>query len=178
MNKLLLPAFIVFFVFGGSARVYGIEEYKRGGGEMKLSSPEFENNKFIPSRLTCEGEDVNPALVIENIHSDAKSLALIMDDPDAPMGTWVHWVVYDIPVTSRIDEDSIPGKQGINDFRRLNYGGPCPPSGTHRYYFKIYALDKELGLKEGVSKKALEKAMEGHILDKAELVGLYKKGAR
>ncbi|MBI5143776.1 MAG: YbhB/YbcL family Raf kinase inhibitor-like protein [Candidatus Omnitrophica bacterium] len=178
MKKLSLAIFIITLVFGSSAGVYCIEEHKQGGGEMKLSSPEFENNKFIPSRFTCEGEDVNPALVIENIPSDAKSLALIVDDPDAPMGTWVHWVVYDIPVASRIDEDSIPGKQGINDFRRTDYGGPCPPSGTHRYFFKIYALDKELALKEGVSKKALEKAMEGHILDKVELVGLYKKGAR
>lgn len=178
MPILKVAVFIIFFVFGGSAGVHGMEEDAQGGGEMKISSPEFDNNKSIPSKFTCEGKDVNPALVIENIPEGTKGLALIVDDPDAPMGTWVHWVVYDIPVTSRIGEDSIPGKQGINDFRRTNYGGPCPPSGTHRYFFKIYALDRELGLKEGVSKKALEKAMEGHILDKAELVGLYKKVGR
>ena len=145
---------------------------------MKLTSPDFENNKMIPRKFTCEGEDVNPTLIIEDIPAGTKSLALIVDDPDAPMGTWVHWAVYDIPVVSRIDEDSIPGKQGINDFRKKDYGGPCPPSGTHRYFFKIYALDKELALGERVDKKALEKAMQGHIVDKAELIGLYKRGSR
>jgi len=114
-------------------------------------------------------------LIIEDIPPEAKSLALIVDDPDAPMGTWIHWVVFDIPVVSKIEEDSIPGKQGINDFGKKNYGGPCPPSGTHRYYFKTYALDTELNLEEGISKKNLEKAMEGHIMDKAELIGLYKR---
>lgn len=145
---------------------------------MKLTSPDFENNKMIPRKFTCEGADVNPTLIIEDIPAGAKSLALIVDDPDAPMGTWVHWVVYDIPVVSRIAEDSVPGKQGMNDFHRRDYGGPCPPSGTHRYFFKIYALDKELALGERVDKKALEKAMQGHILDRAELIGLYKRGSR
>jgi hypothetical protein len=147
----------------------------KGGGSMKLTSPEFKNNEFIPSKFTCEGQDINPALIIEGIPQEAKSLALIVDDPDAPMGTWVHWVVYDIPIISRIEENSVPGKQGINDFRKKDYGGPCPPFGTHRYFFKIYALDKQLGLKEGVNKKSLEKEMQGHTLDKAELIGLYKK---
>jgi Raf kinase inhibitor-like YbhB/YbcL family protein len=148
---------------------------EEGGGDMKLTSPAFENNGFIPSKYTCQGEDINPALSIEDIPEGTKSLALIVDDPDAPMGTWVHWVVYDIAPVSRIDEDSIPGKQGINDFRKKDYGGPCPPSGTHRYFFKIYALDEELGLEEGVNKRGLEKAMQAHILEKAELIGLYKK---
>jgi len=94
------------------------------------------------------------------------------------MGTFVHWVVYDIAVVARIEENSIPGKQGSNNFGRLDYGGPCPPSGTHRYFFKVYALDTALGLSEGVSKGALEKAMQGHILDKAELIGLYKRKGR
>ncbi|WP_457570665.1 YbhB/YbcL family Raf kinase inhibitor-like protein [Desulfovulcanus sp.] len=148
---------------------------KRGGGVMKITSPEFEHNSLIPKRFTPQGADVNPALIIEGIPEGAKSLALIVDDPDAPMGTWVHWVVFDIPVISRIDEDSIPGRQGVNDFGRRDYGGPCPPFGTHRYFFKIYALDKELNLKEGIRKRELERAMQGHILDKAELIGLYKK---
>jgi Raf kinase inhibitor-like YbhB/YbcL family protein len=143
---------------------------------MKLTSPEFKNNEMIPAKFTCQGEDVNPALVIEEAPSEAKSMVLIVDDPDAPMGTWVHWVVYDMPVVRRVEEDSVPGKQGMNDFRRKDYGGPCPPSGTHRYFFKLYALDNEIGLSEGMSKEALEKAMEGHVIDKAELVGLYKKG--
>ena len=142
---------------------------------MKLTSPAFIHNGAIPTKYTCDGGDINPPLIIENIPKSVKSLALIVDDPDAPMGTWVHWVVFDIPVTSRIGENTIPGKQGINDFRKKNYGGPCPPSGTHRYFFKIYALDKELNLKEGISKKELEKAMETHVLEKAELIGLYKR---
>ncbi|MBE0516746.1 MAG: YbhB/YbcL family Raf kinase inhibitor-like protein [Methanophagales archaeon] len=145
---------------------------------MKLTSPDFENNKMIPRKFTCEGADVNPTIIIEEIPAGTKNLALIVDDPDAPMGTWVHWVVYGIPVVSRIDEDSIPGTQGMNDFRKKDYGGPCPPSGTHRYFFKLYALDKELALGERVDKRVLEKAMHGHILDKAELIGLYKRGSR
>ncbi len=148
---------------------------KRKELEMELTSKEFKHNQSIPAKFTCQGEDINPALIIEDIPKEAESLALIVDDPDAPMGTWVHWVVYDISVISQIDQDSIAGTQGINDFGRKDYGGPCPPSGTHRYFFKIYALGKKLNLREGVSKKELEKAMQGHILDKAELIGLYKK---
>ncbi len=142
---------------------------------MKLTSPEFENNKLIPDRFTCEGEDINPALIIEGIPSAARSLALIVDDPDAAKGMWVHWVVYDIPLILRIEENSVPGKEGINDFGRKSYGGPCPFSGTHRYFFKLYALDTLLNLREGPTKQELEKAMEGHTLEKAELIGLYKK---
>jgi len=142
---------------------------------MKITSPEFQNNQLMPSKFTCEGEDINPTLVISDIPDGTKSLALIMDDPDAPMGTWVHWVVFDIPVTSKIEENSIPGKQGNNTAGRKQYHGPCPPSGTHRYFFKIYALDTMLNLNEGITKAQLEKAMQGHILDKAELIGLYKR---
>ena len=142
---------------------------------MKLESPEFENNGFIPKKFTCQGENVNPALLVEGVPKDAKTLVLIVDDPDAPMGMWVHWVLYNVPVVSRIDEDSVPGEQGITDFGTKGYGGPCPPSGTHRYFFKIYALDTELDLKQDSRKKDLEKAMKGHILGKAEMVGLYKK---
>jgi len=142
---------------------------------MTLTSPEFEHNQFIPRKFTCEGDDVNPALIIEDVPKEAKSLALIMDDPDASMGTWVHWVVFDIPVKNRIEENSIPGKQGINNAGQKNYHGPCPPSGVHRYFFKLYALDTLLNLKEGISKGGLEKAMQGHILAEAELIGLYKR---
>jgi Raf kinase inhibitor-like YbhB/YbcL family protein len=168
--KRVIAVLLMVFVFGA----YFLEA-EEGGGSMKITSPEFKHNQSIPSKFTCQGEDINPALIIEDIPAGAKSLALIMDDPDAPMGTWVHWVVYDIAPVGRINENSIPGKQGNNNFGRKDYGGPCPPSGTHRYFFKIYALDKQLGLNEGVDKKGLEKAMQGHILDKAELIGLYKK---
>jgi Raf kinase inhibitor-like YbhB/YbcL family protein len=143
--------------------------------KMRLTSTEFKHSEFIPPRFTCQGDDVNPGLIIEDIPQEAKGLALIVDDPDAPAGTWVHWVVFDIPVVSQIKENSVPGKQGVNDFGRKKYGGPCPPSGTHRYFFKIYALSKKLDLAEGISKQELERAMQGCILDKAELIGLYKK---
>lgn len=147
----------------------------QGGKGMQITSPAFVNGGFIPRKYTCQGQDVNPPLVIEDIPAGAKSLALIVDDPDAPMGTWVHWVLFDLPLLDRIEEDSVPGKQGINDFGKRDYGGPCPPSGTHRYFFKLYALDKMLDLPEGISKKDLEKAMQGHILDQAQLIGLYQK---
>lgn len=142
---------------------------------MRISSPAFEHNTSIPKKFTCQGQDVNPELLIEGAPLSTKSLALIMDDPDAPMGTWVHWVVYNIKPASQIEENSIPGKECMNNFRKESYGGPCPPTGTHRYFFKIYALDTELNLPQGATKGALEQAMKGHILDKAELIGLYQK---
>ncbi len=168
MKRLLM---VLGFIF-----IFNIQIFSQtGGGTMKIASSAFAHNQMIPQRYTCQGQDVNPPLTIEGIPEGTKSLALIVDDPDAPMGTWVHWVVFDIPSASTIEENSIPGKQGYNDFGRNDYGGPCPPSGTHRYFHKIYALDTTLNLKEGISKKDLEKAMQGHILDKAELIGLYKK---
>ncbi len=147
----------------------------QAGGKMKITSPDFRNNEMIPKKFTCDGEDASPVLVIEGIPAQAKSLALIVDDPDAPKGTWVHWVVYDMPPAGRIEQNGVPGKQGTNDFGKRKYGGPCPPSGTHRYFFKLFALDAMLGLKEGLSKKELEHSLQGHILEKAELVGLYKR---
>ena len=142
---------------------------------MKITSPEFKNSQSIPAKFTCQGQGVNPALIITDIPPAAKSLVLFMDDPDAPSGNFVHWVVYDIPVIGRIQENSVPGKQGSNDAGGISYVSPCPPSGTHRYFFKIYALDKMFNLDEGLSKSSLESAMSGHILDQAELIGLYKK---
>ncbi|MFA4854526.1 MAG: YbhB/YbcL family Raf kinase inhibitor-like protein [Candidatus Omnitrophota bacterium] len=142
---------------------------------MKLSSPEFKHNAFIPAKFTCQGQGVNPTLIIEGIPLGTKSLALIMDDPDALRVNFVHWVVYDIVVTSRIEENSIPGEQGVNSLGGLDYVGPCPPTGVHRYFFKIYALDKMLNLGAVINKPSLEKAIGPHILDTAELVGLYKK---
>jgi len=150
---------------------------QEGVEKMKLSSPDFANNEFIPKKFTCLGEDINPALIIESIPKGAKSLVLIVDDPDAPMGTWVHWVVYNIPLISKIVESSVPGHEGINDFGKRNYGGPCPPSGTHRYFFKIYALDSAIMISGELipNKQTIEDAMQGHILDSAELIGLFKK---
>ena len=145
-------------------------------GKMTLTSPEFEPNQFIPAKFSCAGSDINPQLNISGIPPATRSLALIVDDPDAPMGTWVHWLVYNIAPTSSIPQNSAPGKLGKNSFNRGEYGGPCPPSGTHRYFFKIYALDRELEFRTNPTKKELENAMQGHILDKAELIGLYAKG--
>ncbi len=146
-----------------------------GALNMKLSSPAFKHNTFIPEEFTCQGKGVNPGLIIESVPEKAKSLVLIMDDPDAPSGDFVHWVLYDIPIISRIDENTIPGKQGLNSLGRLGYVSPCPPTGVHRYFFKIYALDKMLNYNEGLSKRELEKEISLHLLDKAELIGLYQK---
>jgi len=143
--------------------------------ELTITSPAFENKKLIPPKYTCDGEDVNPALLIKGIPEETKSLVLIVDDPDAPMGTWDHWIVWNIPPTNKIEENSVPGTEGLNDFRRRSYGGPCPPSGTHRYYFKVYALDTKLNLGSNSRKKDVEKAMKGHILAQGELVGLYSR---
>ncbi len=145
---------------------------------MTISSPAFKNGELIPSKFTCDGTDVSPALTISNVPPEAKSLALIMDDPDAPGGMWVHWVVWGIdPKTREIAENSVPrgARQGMNDFRKTPYGGPCPPSGTHRYFFKLYALDTLLDPGPNATKTALEKAMKGHVVGQTELMGKYKR---
>jgi len=144
--------------------------------ELTITSSVFENKEFIPSKYTCDGEDVNPPLTIERIPEKTKSLVLIVDDPDAPSGIWDHWIVWDIPPTNKIKEDSVPGVEGTNDFNKRSYGGPCPPSGTHRYFFKVYALDAKLNLDQGSRRAEIQEAMEGHILAKGELVGLYERG--
>jgi Raf kinase inhibitor-like YbhB/YbcL family protein len=144
---------------------------------MKLTSPAFTHNEAIPSEYTCDGDDLSPPLVISDVPSNAKSLALIMDDPDAPVGTWDHWVVFNIPPTTKqISKGTEPnGIAGRNSWGRTGYGGPCPPSGTHRYFFKFYALDALLNLPEDSTKKDLERAMQGHILAQAQLMGTYKR---
>jgi len=145
---------------------------------LQLTSPAFKHNEYIPKKYTCDGSDINPPLQIKNIPADTQSMALIVDDPDAPAGTWVHWVVWNIDHSvNEIKEDSVPkgAEQGLNDFRKHEYGGPCPPSGTHRYFFKLYALDTVLNLEPKARKSDLEKAMNGHIIEKAEIIGLFKR---
>jgi Raf kinase inhibitor-like YbhB/YbcL family protein len=145
---------------------------------MTITSPAFENGEPIPSRFTCDGEDINPALAFGNVPPEAQSLALIMDDPDAPNGMWVHWIVWNIDQkTTEIGVNKVPAgaKQGRNDFRKASYGGPCPPSGTHRYFFKLYALDTILDLSPATTKSGLENAMKGHVLAQAELMGKYTR---
>jgi Raf kinase inhibitor-like YbhB/YbcL family protein len=146
-------------------------EYK----PLLITSSAFKTMKSIPSRYTCEGKDINPPLDIEGIPEKAHSLVLIVDDPDAPGKTWVHWLVWNIPITHHIKEESVPGEQGWNDFKRMTWGGPCPPSGVHRYFFKVYALDSLLKLPSKTTKHDLEQTMGDHILAYGELVGLYQK---
>ena len=144
---------------------------------LKLTSASFEPGGNIPSRHTCDGEGINPTLNIEGVQEDAKSLVLIMDDPDAPSGTWDHWVKFNISTsTTEIKENEEPeGVSGIGTSGNKEYFGPCPPDREHRYFFKLYSLDTELDLKEGATKKEVEKAMEDHILQQTELIGLYER---
>ena len=152
---------------------------------LHIYSPAFENGGSIPSRYTCEGADISPALKWSGVSPEAKSLVLIVDDPDAPdpkapKMTWVHWVVYNIPPTLRGFEDGIEYlpdgvKEGLNDWKRTGYGGPCPPIGRHRYFFKLYALDTLLDFSHIPTKREVEAAMEGHVLQAAELMGTYQK---
>ncbi len=145
---------------------------------LTISSSAFSHGEAIPARYTCNGADASPPLVIGKIPPTARSLALIMDDPDAPAGTWVHWVVWNIPVQTReILENTLPpgASQGRNGWKRNSYGGPCPPSGTHRYFFRLYALDTSLQLTSSATKADLERAMQGHILAKGELMGTYRR---
>ncbi|MFQ6120420.1 MAG: YbhB/YbcL family Raf kinase inhibitor-like protein [Methanosarcinales archaeon] len=147
--------------------------------ELKLRSTVFEEGGTIPSKYTCEGLDVNPPLEIAGVPKNAKSIVLIVDDPDAPSKVWDHWVMWNIPPdTKKIEEDSVPegAVQGVNDFKRREYGGPCPPPGPpHRYMFKLYALDTVLDLAPSSTKKDVEKAMSGNILAQTTLVGLYQR---
>ena len=143
--------------------------------KIDISSAAFIENSFIPRRYTCDGKNVNPALNFDHIPKESQSLAIIVDDPDAPVGTWIHWAIWNIPVTHHLKEDHAPGIQGVNDFQKNAYGGPCPSKGTHRYFFKVYALDCHLDIPGNSNKQALEKAMAGHILGFGELIGLYKR---
>ncbi|MFA4956101.1 MAG: YbhB/YbcL family Raf kinase inhibitor-like protein [Candidatus Methanoperedens sp.] len=151
---------------------------------ISISAERFKDGETIPDIYTCKGKDISPTLSWKGIPVGTKSIALIMDDPDAPGGTFVHWVLYNVqPQTQKLPESMPFDKvladgsiQGMTDFGRTGYGGPCPPPGkTHRYYFKIYALDSKITLVPGASKKQLENEMSGHILAKGEIVGIYKR---
>lgn len=145
---------------------------------MRIITSAFQHQQTIPDKYTCKGANVNPPLQFLEVPDTAQSLVLIVDDPDAPGGTWDHWVVFNIePRTLGIEENSMAssGTEGKNSWGNRNYGGPCPPSGTHRYFFKLYALDTLLDINDDSDKKAVEKAMQGHIIDMAELIGLVSK---
>lgn len=171
-------------------RVYAAEK-EATVAQFTLSSPSFRNNQPIPAKHSCEGGDASPALKWEGAPPGTKSFALICDDPDAPGGSWVHWVMYGVPPTTRelpenvMKIDTMQGladaghgvKQGVNDFGKVGYGGPCPPRGhgVHHYHFRLYALDAELNLAARVTRKQLESAMKGHILAQTELIGTYQR---
>jgi hypothetical protein len=145
---------------------------------VEIKSPAFKDGDNIPPRYTCDGENINPPLEIIDIPQKAKTWALIVDDPDAPNMTWVHWLIWNIPVTNTSIQEGKPPENGIygtNDFDKLQYGGPCPPSGTHRYFFKVYALDRRIDLEKGSVKEELLKEIEEHVIDSAQLVGMYTK---
>jgi Raf kinase inhibitor-like YbhB/YbcL family protein len=155
-----------------------IASFAAGGAKMKITSSAFQEGGNIPSKFTCDGADANPALRFEGAPAAAKSLALIVDDPDAPVGLFTHWLVWNInSKTTEIAENSAPGGavQGTNDFPKKGYGGPCPPSGTHRYYFKIFALDQALDLKPGAKRAEVDAAMHGHVIAQGELMGRYSR---
>ena len=143
---------------------------------ISITSSSFQAGGDIPAKFTCNGTNVSPELQITSVPNEAKSLVLIVDDPDAPRGLFTHWIVWNIdPKTTRIAENSAPtaGVQGANDFGKRNYGGPCPPSGMHRYFFKIFALDMKLELKPSARRAELDAAMRGHVLAQGELMGRY-----
>jgi len=143
--------------------------------QLRVRSVAFSHGGQIPPKYTCEGENINPPLEVSGYPSDTKSLALIVEDPDAPRGVYDHWIVWNIPPSEGIAENSRPGIGGKNSFGNTGYGGPCPPSGSHRYFFKVYALDSELDIQAGSDKKTLEEAMKQHVVASGELMGHYQK---
>lgn len=182
MRKIILFGMLILLLV-----VVGCESKEKGGSKMSLQVfSSFPQNGKIPSVYTCEGADVNPPLKLGDLSKKAVSIAIIVDDPDAPIGTFVHWVAWNIPPVKEIPEGlpnvekaSLPLNivQGRNDFGKIGYNGPCPPKGhgVHHYHFKIYVLDTELDLKPGARKRDLEKAMKGHIIQQGELVGTYER---
>lgn len=143
---------------------------------LLVSSSAFSYNGWIPPKYTCDGENINPPLDIKNLPKGTRSMALIVEDPDAPIGIWDHWVVWNIFPGRRIKENTIPGTEGINSFQTRNYLGPCPPSGIHRYFFRVFALNIVLDIDPGSSTFMVKKKIAGHVLASGETVGLYRKG--
>lgn len=191
MMKLLIVAILLLAIppmaYCSGDDSTGVDSLVKSKGvvsmELKLMCDAFADSAMIPVKFTCDGADISPALKWSGVPASAKSLALICDDPDAPMGTWVHWVLFNLPADTAGLPEGLPQKEilnngarhGFTDFKRFGYGGPCPPSGTHRYFFKLYALDIMLELKGKVTKSQLETAMKGHIVAEAELMGRYSR---
>ena len=165
-------------IVGCTIAAASLVAFGAGGAKMKISSPAFQEGGTIPEKFSKNGQNVNPELRIEGAPAEAKSLVLIVDDPDAPVGLFTHWLVWNIdPKTTEIAENSVPrgALQGTNDFPGSGYDGPRPPSGTHRYYFKIFAVDRTLDLKSGAKRRDVDAAMRGHVIAQGELMGRYSK---
>jgi Raf kinase inhibitor-like YbhB/YbcL family protein len=161
---------IIFVILG--------TQMAKNDSKFELSSTAFAHNERIPSKYTCDGENISPDLSWKNVPEGTKSFALIVDDPDAPAKVWVHWIVFNISsAITHLEENATTNNfmTGLNDFKTQNYGGPCPPSGTHRYQFTLYALDTTLQLQKSVDKQTLINAMQNHILDTATLIGIYQR---
>ena len=169
MNRIRI--WLIFLV------VLGCSVILEAAGQMKITSSAFTEGGNIPGKFTCDGSNTSPPLKIEGVPAEAKALALIVDDPDAPGGLFTHWLVWNIdPKTEIIAEGSSPaGIEGRSGFGKTGYGGPCPPSGTHRYFFKVFALDQQLDLKAGASRKEVDAAMKGHVIGQAQLMGRYAR---
>ena len=183
VKALVVVQLLLIFLMHHGSNAQNAEQEGGKGMNIKITSTAFKDSSMIPKKYTCDDLDVSPPLAWDAAPEGTKSLALISDDPDAPVGTWVHWIIYNIPPNTRALPEALPTdkilkdgtRQGTNDFRRIGYGGPCPPGGTHRYYFKLYALDKEMAVDPGMTKALLLKAIEGHVLAEGQLMGKYKR---
>jgi len=171
-----MRALVLFFVAIMAAAPFGAAA-ETGEDQMRISSPAFENGGKIPAKYSCDGQDASPEIAIEGVPPGAQSLVLIVDDPDAPGGTFVHWVMYNIPPsTTVIPENGSAGTQGVNSGGEQGWNSVCPPSGSHRYFFKVYALDAVLSLyPQAADKRAVEAAMRGHVLATAEIMATYSR---
>jgi len=183
MDRNNMNKYLTYFVIFGIIIIIIVPLISGNKIDIKVSSTAFKEGELIPSKFTCDGENISPQIAWTNFPKSTESFVLISDDPDAPVGTWVHWVVYNIPASCTELKEKFPKDekfdngimQGTTDFRKTGYGGPCPPSGTHRYYFKIYALDVILNVKSGLTKKEILKEIEGHIIAEGQLMGKYKR---
>ena len=184
MSRTFARCAAVFVISSCATAAVLLRDAKAAPASFQISSNAFSPNESIPKKFTCDGSDLSPQLSWTDPPTTAQSFALIMDDPDAPAGTWVHWVLYDLPSNTRELAENIPNReqlpngarQGRNDFNKIGYGGPCPPSGNaHRYFFKLYALDTKLNLKSRALKADVERAMQAHIVAQSELIGRYSR---
>lgn len=183
VKRAVLITFCIVILFSAQTLLAKNRQKEETPMELKVTSTVFQQGGVIPAQYTCDGADISPPLTWTGGPGGTQSYALIADDPDAPVGTWVHWVLYNIPATATSLPENVAKKeslsdgtvQGVNDFKRYGYGGPCPPGGTHRYFFKVYALDTVLKTGPGLTKKKLLREIEGHILGQGELMGTYSR---